>query len=68
MVGTSAGIVVDHDPASLAAGIHQLLDDTVAYRRASRTASQLSIDLSWASIGRRYTRLIQQLASSRATA
>jgi glycosyltransferase involved in cell wall biosynthesis len=68
MVGSGPGIVVDHDPASLAAGIHRLLDDTVAYRRAARAASQLSADLSWSSVGRQYARLIRQLVPSRVTA
>lgn len=68
MLATGAGIVVDHDPASLASGVNQLLDDTVAYRRAARAASQLSGDLSWANVGRRYARLLHQIAPARATA
>lgn len=68
VLASGAGIVVDHDPSSLAAGVHQLLDDTVSYRRAARSASQQSGDLSWANVGRRYARLLHQIAPSRATA
>lgn len=68
MLATGAGVVVDHDPSSLATGMHQLLDDAVAYRRAARAASELSADLSWRNVGRRYARLFHQIALSRATA
>lgn len=68
MLGAGAGVVVDHDPGSLAAGVHHLLDDSVAYRRAARAAAQLSEDLSWSNVARRYARLLHQRTPSAATA
>lgn len=68
MLGTGAGVVVDHDPRALAEGIRSLIDDPAAYRRACEASTDLSRRISWRTVGRQYSRLIRDLALARATA
>jgi len=68
ILAPGAGVVVDHDPESLAAGIRLLLEDPMAYRRACQAATDLSDDLSWGSVAREYSQLIHSLSPAVATA
>ena len=68
MVDGASGVVVEHDPRSIADGIRTLLEDPVAYRRAARTAFQTSQELAWPSVAGQYARLVHTLSRSRATA
>lgn len=68
MVDAASGVVVDHDSSSIAHGIRTLLEDSVAYRRAARTAFQTSQELAWPNVAKRYSRLVHSLTASRATA
>jgi glycosyltransferase involved in cell wall biosynthesis len=68
MLGSGAGVVVDHDVSAVAGAIEHLLEDSVAYRRAAREASVLSAQLSWESVGQKYAELFRRLALAEATA
>lgn len=68
LLGSGAGVVVDHDVPALASAIRQLLDDPVAYRRAAREAAAMSAQLSWSAVGQRYSELLGRLALAQATA
>jgi glycosyltransferase involved in cell wall biosynthesis len=62
------GLVVDHDPESLADAIRNLVEDPVSYRAAAEAAARLSSRLGWSSIAERYLLLIRELAPAFATA
>lgn len=68
MLSGGAGVVVDHDPRSLAEGIRRLVTDAGAYRDACDAAAAISARISWAAVGRRYAALVRELARARATA
>jgi glycosyltransferase involved in cell wall biosynthesis len=68
LLGTGAGLVVDHDPTAMASAIRILLDDSVVYRRAAREATAISSQLSWSEVGKKYSELLRRLASVEATA
>jgi glycosyltransferase involved in cell wall biosynthesis len=62
------GLVVDHDPESLAEAIRNLVEDPVSYRAAAEAAARLSARLSWSSVAEQYLLLIRELAPAFATA
>lgn len=68
MLETGAGVVVDHDPRSLAEGIRSLIEDPDTYRRAWEATTHVSERVSWTTVGRQYADLIRELALARATA
>ncbi|MFP3883411.1 MAG: glycosyltransferase [Actinomycetota bacterium] len=62
ILGEGAGLVVDHDEESLAHAMRTLMEDPVAYARATRGARRLSLDFSWRKIASDYLRLFQARA------
>ncbi len=61
MLGSGAGIVVDHDDsAAMTRAIATLMGDELAYRRAAGAAGQLGATLSWNTVAHRY---VERLAS-----
>lgn len=68
LLGPGPGLVVDHDPESLADAIRSLVEDQVSYRTAADAAARLSARLSWPSVAEQYSLLIQGLAPAFATA
>lgn len=68
LLAPGPGLIVDHDPESLAAAIRTLVEDPVSYRAAAEAATRLSSRLSWSSVAERYLRLIRELAPAFATA
>jgi glycosyltransferase involved in cell wall biosynthesis len=68
LLGSGAGVIVDHNAGSIAAAIRGLIEDPIAYRRAVRAASDISEELSWTSIAGQYSRLIHGVAPVLATA
>lgn len=68
VLGSGAGIVVDHDPGAIAAAIRDLVEDPIVYRRAVREATRISEDLNWALVARKYSHLIREVSPTAATA
>jgi polysaccharide biosynthesis protein PslF len=68
MLGSGAGIVVDHSAAALADAIRRLVEDPMTYLAAARDATRLSAELSWPAVANQYARLIHRLAPTYATA
>jgi len=68
VLATGAGVLVDHDPRSMADAIRALVEHPIAYRRAAREAAKLSRELSWKSVALEYSQLIHGLAPAAATA
>lgn len=68
LLGSGAGLVVDHDVSAIASALRQLLEDPIGYRRAAREAAAISEELSWSAVGRRYSHLLRRLAMAEATA
>lgn len=68
LLGTGAGLVVDHDASAIASALRHLLEDPVVYRRTAREAATISADLSWRAVGRQYSHLLHRLAVAEATA
>lgn len=68
MLGSGAGMVVDHSWQTMADAIRHLFEDPVAYRRAAAAASGLSGELGWAAVAAEYSRLIHGMTPAMATA
>lgn len=68
VLGSGAGLVVEHRADAIASAVRQLVDDPIAYRRAVRKTVEVSNSLSWDLVARRYSRLIHELAPTAATA
>jgi glycosyltransferase involved in cell wall biosynthesis len=68
MLASGAGVVVDHDEEVLAEAIRRLIEDPVAYRRASRAAKEESAELSWDRVAAQHSQLIRGLSPALATA
>ena len=61
MLGGGAGVVVEREPAALAAGLRSLLEDDELYARAVQTAAVTSSEIAWASGAQRYADLVRGL-------
>lgn len=68
LLGSGAGVVVDHDPEAIASAVREMVEDPIVYRRAVREATRVSDQLDWRLIARRYSRLIRDLTPAAATA
>jgi polysaccharide biosynthesis protein PslF len=68
MLGSGAGVIVDHDEEAIADSVRRLLEDPIAYRAATRTAKEMSAELSWARVAAQHSRLIRSLSTALATA
>ena len=68
VLGSGAGVVVEHQPDEIASAIRGLLEDPISYRRAVRESTRISEGLNWGLVGRKYSRLIRDLAPTAATA
>lgn len=68
VLGSGAGVVVDHEPDAIASAVRDLIEDPIAYRRAVREATRISGQLDWGLVAREYSRLIRDLTPAAATA
>jgi glycosyltransferase involved in cell wall biosynthesis len=68
VLGSGAGLVVEHEADAIASAVRGLVDDPIAYRRAVREATRISENLSWDLVAERYVHLIRELAPTAATA
>ena len=69
LLGTGAGIVVDHgDVAAIGEALRTLLTDVDAYRAAASEAVRVGAELGWSQVTRRYTELFASVSGRRATA
>jgi polysaccharide biosynthesis protein PslF len=68
ILGSGAGLLVEHDGKSIADAVRKLLEDPIAYRTAATAAKDLSAELSWARVAAQYSRLIRSMSAARATA
>jgi glycosyltransferase involved in cell wall biosynthesis len=68
MLGSGAGVIVDHDEEAIADAVRRLIEDPIAYRRARRAAEEKSAELSWARVAAQHSQLIRGLATALATA
>ena len=65
LLGSGAGILVDHDDIEgMTAAIRQLLTDDFAYRRAVEEARSVAQRLSWSTIARRHIEYFDRLGES----
>jgi glycosyltransferase involved in cell wall biosynthesis len=65
LLGSGAGILVDHDDIEgMTAAIRQLLTDDFAYRRAVEEARSVAHRLSWSTIARRHIEYFDRLGES----
>lgn len=66
LLGSGAGIVVDHDdPAALAAALRRVLVEPALAREMSRHAGEIAGDLLWPAVAARYRALGAELARHR---
>ncbi len=69
LLGTGAGLVVDHDdPDAMVAAIRQVLCEPAQAAGMERRASLLAPDLLWSAVAARYRALARDLVSADATA
>jgi glycosyltransferase involved in cell wall biosynthesis len=65
LLGSGAGMVIDHDDLSaFSAAIRTFLTDDVAYRRAVEMARRQALNLSWSNVAGRYQALLDRLTST----
>jgi polysaccharide biosynthesis protein PslF len=63
LLGTGAGLVVDHDdPAAMAAALRQVLCEPSEAAGMTRRSSLLAPDLLWSSVAARYISLVDDMA------
>jgi glycosyltransferase involved in cell wall biosynthesis len=67
MLGAGAGLVVEHEPSSIAAALRSLLEDDRVYEHAVRTAAARSSEIAWESGARAYADLVRSLIPSEAS-
>jgi glycosyltransferase involved in cell wall biosynthesis len=67
MLGSGAGLIVDHDERAIADAIRRLIEDPIAYRRAMKAAEEKSAELSWTRVAAQHSRLIRGLSTAFAT-
>lgn len=68
VLGSGAGVVVEHEPDLIASAVRDLVEDPIVYRRAVREAARISVSLNWGRVAREYSQLIRDLAPTAATA
>lgn len=68
MLDSGGGLVVAHDEKAIADGIRRMIEDPIAYRRASMVAEEKSAELSWTRVAAQHSRLIRRLSTTLATA
>jgi glycosyltransferase involved in cell wall biosynthesis len=61
LLGSGAGLVVEHESSALAAGLRALLEDDDFYRHTVRRAAVASSEVSWESGAKRYADLVRSL-------
>jgi glycosyltransferase involved in cell wall biosynthesis len=64
MLDGGAGLVVEHDPSSLADALRSLLEDDDLYAQAVRAAANRSYEISWETGARAYADLVRSLTPS----
>jgi glycosyltransferase involved in cell wall biosynthesis len=64
MLSGGAGLVVDHEPSSLAEALRTLLEDDHVYHQALRAAASRSSEISWETGARAYADLVRSLVPS----
>jgi glycosyltransferase involved in cell wall biosynthesis len=64
MLSGGAGLVVEHEPSSLADALRSLLDDDDLYEQALRAAGSRSSEISWETGARAYADLVRSLVPS----
>lgn len=61
MLEGGAGLVVDHDPTALAAGVRTMIEDDDTYNRAVETTAIRSSQISWESGAQSFADLARSL-------
>jgi glycosyltransferase involved in cell wall biosynthesis len=64
MLNGGAGLVVEHEPTSLADALRSLLEDDHLYERAVNAAASRSSEISWETGARAYADLVRSLKPS----
>ena len=68
MLGSGAGVIVDHDEEAIADSVRRLIEDPIAYRAATTAAQKMSAELSWARVAAQHSLLIRSVSTALATA